>query len=120
VAIDNLTKWVEVAAVPEPSTSQVIPFIQCNIIHRHSQPKRLVGDHGAACSSREFDAKLTEWRIDHIPATPEHPQTNGLCERLNETVSNRNFPFKMVDGKHPMMAQDNKLPWPPDLTSRTL
>ncbi|KZR95761.1 Uncharacterized protein APZ42_010288, partial [Daphnia magna] len=87
VAIDYLTKWVEVAAVPDTSTNPVIPFIQDNIIHLHSHPKRLVSDQGTAFSSKEFDAKMTEWRIDHIPATPEHPQTNGLCERLNRTAT---------------------------------
>ncbi|XP_045027098.1 uncharacterized protein LOC123470625 [Daphnia magna] len=87
VAINYLTKWMEVAAVPDTSTSHVIPFIQDNIIHRHSHPKRLVSDQGPAFSSKEFDTKLTEWRIDHIPATPEHPQTNGLCERLNKTAA---------------------------------
>ncbi len=71
----------------DTSTDHVIPFIQDNIIHRQSHPKRLVSDQGLAFSSKEFDARMTEWRIDHIPATPEHPQTNGLVERLNRTAT---------------------------------
>jgi hypothetical protein len=146
VAIDYLTKWVEVAAVPDTSTDHVIPFIQDNIIHRHSHPKRLVSDQGPAFSSKEFDARITEWRIDHIPATPEHPQTNGLVERLNRTatlaiaaylntshtdwdvklqgaalavntarqLTTEITPFEMVYGRRPVMAQENKFPWPPE------
>ena len=146
VAIDYLTKWVEVAAVPDTSTDHVIPFIQDNIIHRHSHPKRLVSDQGPAFSSKEFDARMTEWRIDHIPATPEHPQTNGLVERLNRTATlaiaaylntshtdwdvklqgaalavntarqstTEITPFEMVYGRRPVMAQENKFPWPPE------
>jgi hypothetical protein len=87
VAIDYLTKCVEVAAVPDTSTCHVIPFIQDNIIHRHSNPKRLVTDQGPEFSSREFDAEISEWRIDHSPATPKHQKTNGLCARLNKTAA---------------------------------
>jgi hypothetical protein len=89
---------------------------------------------------------MTEWRIDHIPATPEHPQTNGLVERLNRTATlaiaaylntthtdwdvrlqgaalavntvrqsaTEITPFEMVYGRRPVMAQENKFPWPPE------
>ena len=60
VAIDYLTKWVEVAAVPDTSTDHVIPFIQHNIINRHSHPKSLVSDQGPVFLSKEFDARMTE------------------------------------------------------------
>jgi len=87
VAIDYFSKWVEAAAVPDTSADGVIDFVERNIIHRHGHPSRILSDQGPAFASHQMAKKMDEWGISHIMSTPEHPQTNGLCERVNRTLT---------------------------------
>ena len=87
VCIDYLTKWVEAAAVPDTSSKYVIKFLRENILCRHSTPARAISDQGTAFTSQEMDEAMTKWGIKHVFATPEHPQTSGLVERANRTLT---------------------------------
>ncbi|XP_057376543.1 uncharacterized protein LOC130697744 [Daphnia carinata] len=87
VSIDYLSKWVEVAAVPDTSTKFVTSFLETNIIFRHGTPQRIVSDQGSAFTSQMFSEWVTRWHIKHILATAEHPETNGLVERVNRTLT---------------------------------
>ena len=86
-AIDYLTKWVEAVPVPTTATSYVIKFLKEQIINRHGVPCRIITDPGSAFTSREFLTECEKRSIRHVCATAEHPQTNGLVERLNRTAA---------------------------------
>ena len=83
--IDAFTKWPEAAAIPNKEACTVANFFLTNIISRHGAPQTVVSDNG-----REFDgefAKLLEdCYIEHRHSSPNHPQTNGLVERFNQTL----------------------------------
>ena len=87
VAVDYLTKWVEAAAVPDTSSKHAILFLRQCIICRHGHPQRIISDQGSAFTSREMAAAMESWKVNHVFATPEHPQTSGLVERGNSTLA---------------------------------
>src|SRR5690606_33637005 len=88
VAVDALTKWPEIFAIPEKSAEVVAECIVDEIICRHGPPETLVTDQG-----KEFANVLLQ-QIAHlldvrkITTTPYHPQSDGQVERVNKEVSN--------------------------------
>ncbi|XP_045025142.1 uncharacterized protein LOC123469863 [Daphnia magna] len=87
VCIDYLTKWVEMASVPDTSTKFVTIFLESNILYRHGTPQRIISDQGSCFTSELFEEWIRKWGIQHIQATAEHPETNGLVERVNRTLT---------------------------------
>ena len=82
VAMDYLTKWPEVAALPDKSSTTVAAFFLREIIARHGCPKEVLSDNGGEFHG-DFDALLQTYRIDHRLTSSNHPQANGLVERFN-------------------------------------
>ena len=85
VAVDYLTKWAETAILDSGSAEDVAAFFVTNLVLRHGTPKSIISDRGKC-----FMAELTQQMLklldtDHLTTTSYHPQTNGLCERLNHT-----------------------------------
>ena len=87
MAIDYLTKNVEAVAVTDTSTALVAEFVKDHINFRHGGTTRIISDQGTAFSSHLMEEKVHEWRTDHVFATAEHPQTSGLVERVNRTMT---------------------------------
>ena len=87
MAIDYLTKYVEAVAVADTSTALVAEFVKDQINFRHGGTTRIISDQGTAFSSHLMEEKVNEWRTDHVFATAEHPQTSGLVERVNRTMT---------------------------------
>ncbi|KAI9552543.1 integrase core domain protein [Daphnia sinensis] len=118
VAIDYLTKWVEVAAVPDTSTNHVIPFIQDNIIHRHSHPKRLNIRRlcEGLCERLNRTATLAIAAYLNTAHTDWDTKLQGAALAVNTARQSKTevTPFEMVYGRRPVMAQENKFPWPPE------
>ncbi|KAI9558351.1 hypothetical protein GHT06_015104 [Daphnia sinensis] len=48
-------------------------------------PSKIITDQGTCFTSELFDEWIRKWGIQHIQATAEHPETNGLVERVNRT-----------------------------------
>ena len=87
IAIDYLTKYVEAVAVTDTSSALVAEFVKDHINFRHGGTTRIISDQGTAFSSHLMEEKVHEWRTDHVFATAEHPQTSGLVERVNRTMT---------------------------------
>jgi hypothetical protein len=87
MCIDYLTKYVEAASVADTTTALVIEFIRENINFRHGVVTRIISDQGTAFSSHLMEDNVKEWGTHHVFATAEHPQTSGLVERVNRTMT---------------------------------
>jgi hypothetical protein len=77
VAVDYLTKWSEVKAIPNKQAETIATFVVDEIICRHGVPGEIVTDQG-----REFINQLLRYitkkvSIKHIMTSPYHPQANG-------------------------------------------
>ena len=53
---------------------------------QHGPPRRLISDRGPAFSSSMFSEFINQWQVRHILASAEHPETNGLVEKVNGTL----------------------------------
>ena len=87
VATDYLTSYAETASLPSGTAIKVASFFVKNIVLRHGAHVILISDRGTA-----FTAELTQQILRlsptvHRKTTAYHPQTNGLTERLNETLA---------------------------------
>ena len=85
VAMDYLSKWPEVAALPDKTSAGVTQFFIRDIIARHGCPKEVLSDNGGEFMG-DFDSMLQKYQIDHRYTSPNHPQANGLVERFNGTL----------------------------------
>ena len=85
VAMDYLTKWPEVQAVPDKTAQRVADFFMEYIVARHGCPNTVISDNGSEFQG-EFASLLQSLNIDHRHSSPNHPTTNGLVEHFNGTL----------------------------------
>lgn len=88
VCTDHLERYCETAAIPSATAADVCLFLLRFIILRHGPPKVVISDRG-----RQFTADVVEEMLrlccsSFRHSTPYHPQTNGLTERTNRTLTN--------------------------------
>ncbi|GET57624.1 putative integrase core domain protein [Rhizophagus irregularis DAOM 181602=DAOM 197198] len=85
--MDYLTKWPEARAVKEATAEQAALFIYEEIICRHGCPAKILSDQGTHFRNQIIEKLMEKFQIKHLFSTPYHPQTNGLVERFNRTLS---------------------------------
>ncbi|XP_022842009.1 uncharacterized protein LOC111365706 [Olea europaea var. sylvestris] len=84
VAVDYVSKWVEVIALPTNNGKVVIEFLKKHIFTRFGTPRAIISVGGKQFCNRQFEQLLTKYGVKHRVATTYHPQTSGHVQ-----VSNR-------------------------------
>jgi transposase InsO family protein len=85
-ATDYFTRWSEATALRTVNTSQVIVFLNSNIITRFSIPDCLVFDNVSYFSSLKMSEFALEKGIKLKYSTSYYPQGNGLAESTNKNL----------------------------------
>nr|GEV32745.1 reverse transcriptase domain-containing protein [Tanacetum cinerariifolium] len=83
VAVDYLSKWVEVKALPTNDARVVVKFLK-SLFSRFGIPRAIISDHGTHFCNDQFTRVMIKYGVTHRLATAYHPQTSGQVE-----VSNR-------------------------------
>lgn len=86
VAIDYLTKYVELGVLKEKSALAVSDFIFQRIILRHGCPDKILSDNGREFKNEVVKKLCDKLKIEKKFSSPYRPQTNGLVERTNRTL----------------------------------
>lgn len=86
VAVDYVSKWVEVVALPSNNTKVVVNFVRKNIFSRFGVPRAIISDGGTHFCNRQFDTFLGKYGVTHRVVTPYHPQTSGQVELSNRVL----------------------------------
>lgn len=86
VAIDYLTKYVEVRALRNQTAAEIISFIYEEIITRHGCVKYIITDNGRPMVAEQMKLVCKNFGIKHKTISPYHSQSNGLVERFNRTL----------------------------------
>ena len=87
VFVDYLTKWPEVFAVQDQTAATIARLLVEQIVSRHGVPSNLLSDRGAAFLSKLMEEVNNLLGIHKVNTTAYHPQTDGLVERFNRTLT---------------------------------
>ena len=87
VFMDYITKWPEVFAVPDQTALTIARLLVEQVVSRHGVPSQLLSDRGAAFLSNLLRELCTVIGIKKVNTTAYHPQTDGLVERFNRTLT---------------------------------
>ena len=86
VAVDYVSKWVEVVASPTNDAQVVIRLFKNIIFPRFGVPRLVISDGGSHFISKIFNKLLAKYGVRHRVATPYHPQTSGQVEVSNREI----------------------------------
>ncbi|GJU39742.1 reverse transcriptase domain-containing protein [Tanacetum coccineum] len=83
VAVDYLSKWVEVKALPT-NDARVVCKILKSLFARFGTPRAIISDRGTQFCNDPFAKVMLKYEVTHRLSIAYHPQTSGQLE-----VSNR-------------------------------
>nr|GEU55255.1 reverse transcriptase domain-containing protein [Tanacetum cinerariifolium] len=83
VAVDYLSKWVEVKALLTNDARVVAKFLK-SLFARIETPRAIISDRGTHFCNDKFAKVMSKYGVTHRLSTAYHPQTSGQVE-----VSNR-------------------------------
>ncbi|KAG1300383.1 hypothetical protein G6F62_006847 [Rhizopus arrhizus] len=86
VAVDYLTRWPIARAVKDITEETTANFIFEEIVQIYGVPSYLLTDRGSNFTSYYVKSCLKQIHCRHLTTTAFRPQTNGLCERTNQTL----------------------------------
>lgn len=87
VATDYSTRYAVTRAIQTSCATDVADFLLQDVILHHGAPRQLLTDRGRYFLSRVIEDLLRSCATKHKFTTAYHPQTNGLTERLNRTIT---------------------------------
>ena len=80
VAVDYVSKWVEVITCASSDAKTVVKFLQKNIFTRFGTLRALISDEGTHFVNHMLKGVLNKYNINHRVATTYHSQTDRLSE----------------------------------------
>ncbi|CAK1587556.1 unnamed protein product [Parnassius mnemosyne] len=102
IIVDAYSRWPELFMVNNTTSSTVIRLLRTTFA-THGLCEVMVSDNGPSFVSKEMNEFLKANNIRHITTAPYHPSTNGLAERMVQTIKDKLC--KMED-----LAWDTKIP----------
>ena len=87
VFVDYLTKWSEVFAVTDQSAATIAKLLVEEIVSRHGIPAEVLSDRGQAFLSGLMKEVEMLLGFHKVSTTAYHPQTDGMVERFNRTLT---------------------------------
>lgn len=85
VFMDRCTRWCELVATSDNSSSTTSHKFNKRVLHRHGCPAFFLCDRGSSYQG-EFKSLCEQYSIQIELAQPYQHNTNGLVERLNRTI----------------------------------
>ena len=85
-ATDNFSKWTEAIPLKVVNNTEVIQFLQWNIVTRFGVPNYLVFDNAKYFSSLKIVEFALKYNINIKYSTNYYPQGNGVVESTNKNL----------------------------------
>lgn len=87
VATDYFTRYPEAYPVPDLKTETIVGVLE-KFICTHGVPETLLTDRGKSFLADAIKVVYDKLGIKKLNTTSYHPQTDGVCERLNGVLIN--------------------------------
>ena len=87
VFVDYLTKWPEMYAVPDQSAATIANLLVQVIVSRNGVPSEISSERGRAFLSGLLKEVQLLLGFRKMTTSSYHPQTDGLVERFNRTLT---------------------------------
>jgi len=84
IMIEHFSKWVELVALPDKSSHNTSHAFLQQVLSRFGACAECFTDQGSEFRG-EFQDKLDHALIDHRRTSRDHPQADGLAERMVQT-----------------------------------
>ena len=88
VCQDYFTKWVEATPIPNKSAKIVADAFVKSWVCRFGSPRLLHQDNGGEFTAKVFQQVCALLGIQWTTTTPYYPRSNGMVERVNQTLQN--------------------------------
>lgn len=85
VVVDELSRWVELKAMPTQTAKRARDFLEDDIFCRYGSPRILITDNGTHFANKIMKNLCKEWGVQHKFVSAYHPQPN-LAERVNREL----------------------------------
>ena len=86
LAVDYVSKLVEVIACPKNDASIMVEFIQRNISSRFGAPRTIISDEGSHFANKVYEKLMSRSGIRHVMRLVYDPQSNGQVETSNREI----------------------------------
>lgn len=101
VVSDYFTKYAYFIPYKEASSAEELAYmILRTVIAQHGVPEIIISDRASTYTSKFWRALSKRLGIDHRHSTAYHPQTDGMVERLNQTLEQYLRAFQGAQKNH--------------------
>ena len=107
VVVDHYSRWVECYPLKTQEASEVAKVFVREFVSRFGCPQRIHSDQGGCFVGEVMTITCQLLGIDKSRTTAFHPQSDGICERVNRTVLSMFSKF-LEENQHD--AWDESLP----------
>lgn len=85
VTVDRYSKWPACYELKSSRSSEIVEVLSRQFLD-FGKPEVLVSDNASYFTSYEFQCFVQELEIHHVTSSPYYSQSNGLAERMNQTI----------------------------------
>lgn len=86
VIVDSTTLWPEAFPTKTTTAEEVAQILFKEIICRYGAMRQILTDGGSSFRNKLIAELCKLLNIKHTISSPHHPQTDGKCERMNQTI----------------------------------
>lgn len=86
VAVDYVSKWMEVVTHLNNEWKSVTTFLRKNIFSKFGTTRIIISDGDSHFKNHLFKALLEKYGVQHKRTTPYHPQSTGQVEVSNREI----------------------------------
>ena len=108
VMVEHFSKWIELVALPQNSAELAAAAFLDRVLARFGAPAEVLTDQGREFLGA-FEELCTKALIDHRTTSRDHPEADGLAERVVQTTKRGLRKYGLLRGSH--RDWDLMLPW---------
>jgi transposase-like protein len=108
VMIEHFSKWIELVALPDKFSEGAAYSFLDRVLSRFGAPAEVLTDQGREFLG-EFQTLCEQAMIDHRTTSRDHPEADGLAERMVQTVKRGLRKYSLNKEHHG--DWDLQLPW---------